>query len=193
MPNTFGAQLYDLGDPWAAAGDGNVPVMNMSTGEPSQPERLDCCFPPMVWENSTGTVGCPNATSSDPAMHKPCDDRYPCALPDPKTGKYSTACDAFKISKWPSRMQPQLVQENSPSGVPGVNFMGGIHPRLKRPVGRRLAYAAAKLLKKQRRQHKLTQGGGDEEEDGGALTGPTLAGCRYGTSSGSTGAFPYNP
>jgi sialate O-acetylesterase len=173
MPNTFGAQVYDLGDPWAAAGDGNVPFMNTSTGKPSEPERLNCCFPPMAWENSTGTPGCPNATDKDPAMHTPCGDRYPCALPDPKTGKYSAACVAFDISLWPAGMQSiaKLVQQNSPSGVPGVNFMGGIHPRLKRPVGKRLAYAAAKLLKMQ--QHKLTQG---------ALTGPTLAGCSYGSN-----------
>ena len=76
MPGTFGAQVYDLGDPWAAANDGNVPVMNMTTGKPSQPERLACCFPPMAWEKSTGTPGCPNATDKDPAMHIQCGDRY---------------------------------------------------------------------------------------------------------------------
>jgi hypothetical protein len=108
-----------------------------------------------------------------------------------------------------------LSRDNNPSGVPGVNFMGGIHPRLKRPAGkrcekrifctilclnmifyqnrlgtsigkalkkkcvcRRLAYAAAKLLKQQEQDdQKLTQG---------ALTGPTLAGCRYGPSSSSS-------
>jgi hypothetical protein len=43
----------------------------------------------------------------------------------------------------------KLVRANDPSGIPGNNFMGGIHPRLKRPVGRRLAYAAARMLKKQ--------------------------------------------
>ena len=47
-----------------------------------------------------------------------------------------------------------------------------VHPRLKRPVGKRLAYAAAKLLKGQ--QQELIQG---------ALTGPTLAGCSYGSGS----------
>ena len=30
-----------------------------------------------------------------------------------------------------------LSRDNNPSGVPGVNFMGGIHPRLKRPAGKR--------------------------------------------------------
>ena len=40
-------------------------------------------------------------------------------------------------------------------------YMGGIHPRLKRPVGVRLATAAFSLVY-----------GGD-----GAVTGPTIAGC----------------
>jgi len=38
-------------------------------------------------------------------MQKQCDDRYPCALPDPKTGKYGTACDAFDLSLWPPGMR----------------------------------------------------------------------------------------
>ena len=44
---------------------------------------------------------------------------------------------------------------------------GGIHPRLKRPVGRRLAVAAVALL------HRATT----PPAEGGALTGPTIAGC----------------
>ena len=33
MPNVFGAQVYDLGDTWANANDGNAYVLNQSTGE----------------------------------------------------------------------------------------------------------------------------------------------------------------
>ena len=47
-----------------------------------------------------------------------------------------------------------LVRENAPSGIKASNFMGGIHPRLKRPVGRRLAISYMGLIA------------------GGAVTGP---------------------
>ena len=46
--------------------------------------------------------------------------------------------------------------------------MGGIHPRLKRPVGHRLAIAAAALL-----------------HGKGPLTGPTISGC---SSAGAAAA-----
>ena len=49
----------------------------------------------------------------------------------------------------------------------------------KKCVCRRLAYAAAKLLKQQQEQD-------DQKRTQGALTGPTLAGCRYGSSSSSS-------
>ena len=60
------------------------------------------------------------------------------------------------------------MRKNAPSGVIANNFMGGIHPRLKRPVGRRLAYAAVQLIPQYRSVAKTS---------GTAKTGPTLAGC----------------
>ena len=57
-----------------------------------------------------------------------------------------------------------LIRANNPSGNPGVNFMGGIHPRLKRPVGRRLAVAAQALISSKGKQ---------------PLTGPTIVGCTH--------------
>lgn len=66
------------------------------------------------------------------------------------------------------------------------------HPRLKRPVGRRLAYAAARLLKQQQREHDITLGlaqpGAFFEEDG-AVTGPTIAGCRYSNTADAGAAL----
>ena len=53
--------------------------------------------------------------------------------------------------------------------------MGGIHPRLKRPVGRRLAVAAVALLH--------PSGDGPPTP----LTGPTIAGCRYEAAAGGGG------
>jgi hypothetical protein len=121
MPNSFVAQVYDLGDPWAAKEKG------WSGGDPMN-----------------------------------------CSLPDPATEKYGVNCTRWNSSNWSAGMQPyaDLIRTNSPSGNPGVNFMGGIHPRLKRPVGHRLAVAAASLM------HEKTP-----------LTGPTIAGCQL---SGST-------
>jgi hypothetical protein len=55
--------------------------------------------------------------------------------------------------------------------------MGGIHPRLKRPVGRRLAVAAASMM------HAT---GGDVSASALPLTGPTIAGCSYGSSTANT-------
>jgi hypothetical protein len=95
------------------------------------------------------------------------------------------------------------VKRNSPSGLAGNNCMGSIHPRLKRPVGRRLAYAAARLLKLQQKQQLRATalaasgegsrlGSADDEaftgEDDGAFTGPTIAGCSYTATTAATAA-----
>ena len=97
-------------------------------------------------------------------------DDQNCSLPDVSTGNYGRNCTKWDPSGWQAAVKPlaALIRANNPSGVPGVNFMGGIHPRLKRPVGRRLAVAAAALLAK-----KIP------------LTGPTISGCRHTTSKGN--------
>ena len=56
--------------------------------------------------------------------------------------------------------------------------MGALRVLQKRPVGRRLAIAAGRMLKKQ----SLIQLGVHSPEllpPSGAMTGPTIAGCRY--------------
>ncbi|GAB5359373.1 hypothetical protein AAMO2058_000538400 [Amorphochlora amoebiformis] len=121
MPNTFGAQVYDLEDPWAVV------------------------------------------LGRDP---------YNCSLPDPNTGKYGKECKPFpKPDKWSKELRylAPLVRNNSPAGIPGSAYMGGIHPRDKRPVGERLALSAIQLL------HPETQ----SSLHGLAGTGPTLVGCKY--------------
>ena len=50
-------------------------------------------------------------------------------------------------------------------------YMGGLHPRLKSPVAKRLAQA----------YYNLAMGGT------GALTGPTIAGCRVAASGPGPG------
>jgi hypothetical protein len=64
---------------------------------------------------------------------------------------------------------------------PICHVRGGIHPRLKRPVGRRLAYAAARLLKQQQREQDVTLGLAQPADllDDGAITGPTIVGCSH--------------
>lgn len=172
MPNTFGAQLYDLGDPWAPAGEGNRRVMNQTACDqgkcvpaltPDGKQILDCCWP--------GYTNCTDPTTGNPM--KPCTDKYNCSLPIPETGKYGAQCLNWTNTDFLPTMQVVApdVRQNSPSAIPGNNFMGSIHPRLKKPVGQRLAYAAARLLKQQER------GGRTAATGAGAYTGPTISGC----------------
>eukprot|EP01062_Namystynia_karyoxenos_P063041 TRINITY_DN5586_c1_g1_i8.p1 TRINITY_DN5586_c1_g1~~TRINITY_DN5586_c1_g1_i8.p1 ORF type:complete len:836 (+),score=174.70 TRINITY_DN5586_c1_g1_i8:78-2585(+) len=97
----------------------------------------------------------------------PARDKHHCALPDPKTGQYGAECSKWDSSAWAPALRPYLplVRNNSPSGIAGNNFMDGIHPRLKRPVGTRLAQAYMAL------------------RHGGTATGPTLSGCTVRNSS----------
>eukprot|EP00937_MAST-01D_sp_MAST-1D-sp2_P001328 g1328.t1 len=138
LPHSFLAQAYDIGDPWAALGDG-------------------------------GSAG------ADP-QH--------CALPDPRTGRRGANCSAWHVPAARTALAPleALIRKNAPSGVPGNNFMGGIHPRLKRPVGRRLALAGlAQMLKRDRRDNAAAAGALAAL---GAETGPTIAGCRRARGGG---------
>jgi hypothetical protein len=64
--------------------------------------------------------------------------------------------------------------------------MGGIHPRLKRPVGRRLAVAAASMMHATAAASGAAGGGGDVSASALPLTGPTIAGCSYGSSTANT-------
>ncbi|CAK0871817.1 unnamed protein product [Prorocentrum cordatum] len=142
LPYTFGAQAYDLEEPWSMVGDGN----KQEDGE------LLCCFDG------------PDCGHSP--QHPPCPDKLNCSLPDISTGRYGDNCSEWDSSLWSPALKPLegAVRANSPSGIPGNNFMGPIHPRVKRPVGRRLALAAARQLV--------------GEAGSGAWTGPTISGCR---------------
>ena len=148
MPNTFGAQLYDLGDPWSSAGDGNRPIINQSNGQPAQPITRSCCLAPQKAFNWTGDgPGCPNVNATEPFMRKACYDKFGCALPDPITGKYGPLCAKFDLASWPAEMQSvaKLVQQNAPSGEPGVNFMGEDLDTRRSP-GTRISNSLAQTL-----------------------------------------------
>lgn len=149
LPNTFGAQVYDLPEPWANVGDGDQP-------------KKHCCY-----EYAKGV--CPKGKGAPNV----CGDIYNCSLPSVETGKYGTECVDWASPAFAAKWHPAVenmkavVRLNSPSGHPGARFMGAIHPRLKRPVGRRLAVALLALT-------GVTKG---------AAQGPTLASCAvYGTA-----------
>lgn len=143
--------MYDLPEPWANVGDGNK-------RDPDDPSVLKCCYVPPGADKKTF---CPNKKD------KVCPDAHNCSLPSPQSGKYGARCTAFDSpafeARWPKSLAPlaPLIRRNSPSGHAGMNFMGAIHPRLKRPVGRRLAAALVAL----------------RGASSGARTGPTLSGC----------------
>lgn len=77
-------------------------------------------------------------------------------------------CVPWSTNGWDSSLialAPAVERDITPS------FMGGIHPRIKSPVGRRLAHAL---------YH--SQMGGSA-----SFTGPTIAGCNFDASSGGGG------
>ena len=104
MPNTYLAQGYDIGDPWAQAGSQN------------------------------------------------------CSKPDPATGAFGPNCLPWDASNWDDALKPMYPYINS---TDTRYFMGPIHPRIKHPVGRRLAVAYKNLM---------LQGEN-------SFTGPTISGC----------------
>ena len=59
-----------------------------------------------------------------------------CARPDPTTHEYGASCSPWNASEWNPhvRREAPLVRNNS-----APFFMGPIHPRFKRELGRRLA------------------------------------------------------
>ena len=177
LPNTFGAQLYDLGDPWGHAGTGDGNELTAAGNE------TRCCADYQNCQHPAGNWTCTAAQNASNAAceargqtGKACSDRFYCANVNPATGKYGPECAAWNSSLWWGTLKQQepLVRKNAPSGIRALNFMGGIHPRLKRPVGRRLAAAVVNLVPDYR---EIKQGNAT------AGTGPTLSGCTRGSSS----------
>jgi hypothetical protein len=103
---------------------------------------------------------------SDPWESFDCDGQH-CSLPDPKTGTYGPNCVSpwTNLSKWDPVMlplAPMIRNDSTP------NFMGGIHPRIKPPVGVRLAQAFLNGIR------------GDGTK---AATGPTISSCSISSST----------
>eukprot|EP01060_Flectonema_neradi_P035146 TRINITY_DN637_c0_g1_i15.p1 TRINITY_DN637_c0_g1~~TRINITY_DN637_c0_g1_i15.p1 ORF type:complete len:687 (+),score=156.87 TRINITY_DN637_c0_g1_i15:46-2106(+) len=87
-----------------------------------------------------------------------------CSKVDPATGKYGPNCLPWNNDAWDADLKylyPAVKNNSAPF------FMGGIHPRIKSPVGRRLALA----------YYNSILGGT------GVFAGPTISGCQMSSDS----------
>ena len=148
MPNTFLAQAYDLGDIWADEGktanpscSTNVSIAGLDTcssGESAESLLLGAAQQEEGHQRATRGLCC----------------KCGALLADP------TRCDwNSTLSEWNTALRPLAPTMRNSSET--KSFMGPIHPRVKRPVGRRLAAALV----------ALSYGGV------GAVSGPTISGC----------------
>eukprot|EP00620_Florenciella_sp_RCC1587_P012536 CAMPEP_0182557330 /NCGR_PEP_ID=MMETSP1324-20130603/1268_1 /TAXON_ID=236786 /ORGANISM="Florenciella sp., Strain RCC1587" /LENGTH=813 /DNA_ID=CAMNT_0024769361 /DNA_START=135 /DNA_END=2573 /DNA_ORIENTATION=- len=89
-----------------------------------------------------------------------------CSVVDERTGAYGPDCADWAPELWNDDLQ--YITPNVRADTTDV-YMGGIHPRLKGPVGHRLAAAAMALV----------------YDGSGIVTGPTLSGCTVASDMGS--------
>ena len=113
MPNSFVAQVYDLGDPWAAKEKG-------WTGGEATYSKLRVTFTSGPNHRHTDSICC---HAGDPEN---------CSLPDPTTGRYGPNCTAWDKSKWSPGMQAYapLIRQNAPSGGSSVEVACSFIERL---------------------------------------------------------------
>jgi hypothetical protein len=156
--------LVPFGVVTLAAGTSEGSTRNMAGMRWSQ----SCNFGVMPNEACPNTFIAQAFDISDPWQTYDCDGQH-CSLVDPATGKYGPQCadPLTDLSRWDAVMLPlaPLVRKDSTP-----SFMGGIHPRLKPPVGERLAQAFLNGIR------------GDGSKP---FTGPTIAGCTASLSDNS--------
>ena len=156
MPRTFVAQAYDLNDPWCAP----VAPSPVRKGV-AETELAMVCRAPVNKDSFAPASIC----SMNSSLPKSCtytnngtEEPLPCCECGPDMA--SKRC-VWNVSEWNRDLAPLAALARNSSDTP--QFMGSLHPRLKEPVGRRLA---ASLV-------SLHYGGN------GTVTGPTLSGCTY--------------
>ena len=125
----FGAQLYDIGEPWGSS-DGNKRALNTtvcntclhrdvraSLNAKGQ-QQLSCC-----WHGTNWTDG--NCTDPRGGTQQPCTDVWNCSLPIPETGEYGSMCLEWSEADLLPSLQhlAKWMKLNTPSGIPGNNFM----------------------------------------------------------------------
>jgi len=168
LPYTFGAHAYDLQEPWFFVGDGNPAPLPQDEVAEGKDDDYPCCF------------------AANPTCRGDlCPDQYNCSLPSFETHRYGKECAEWPPeSSWLQSLWPysELIRNNSPSQIPGNNFMGGIHPRLKRPLAKRLALAALNLYRGG--SSSLSSSSSSPYSSSSSTktlagSGPTIAGCRY--------------
>ena len=137
MPNTFVAQAYDLNDPWAGVNDDPFAKQSVCSNNSSIP--YSC-----TWTNK-GTM-----------------TPLPCCECGPDMA--SPMC-VWDPSQWNRALSPLAPLVRNSTATP--QFMGSLHPRLKYPVGRRLALGLV-----------ATAYGGSN-----TVTGPTISGCTFDNAS----------
>lgn len=125
LPNTFGAQLYDIADPWGKSGTGDGNRLN------DYNNATRCC---KTWEQCnpircTAEQNATNAKCMAAGQQDACTDARYCANPDPATGKYGPTCAQWNASLWWGTLASLegVVRKNAPSGIPALNFMGEHH------------------------------------------------------------------
>jgi hypothetical protein len=96
-----------------------------------------------------------------------------CNCGDPAVTNVSQAPECeWNVSQWNSALRPLAPLVRDDTATPF--YEGPIHPRLKRPVGRRAAQALKAL------EYTAGRGSGGSS---GPFTGPTISGCRYNNNS----------
>jgi hypothetical protein len=115
---------------------------------------------PWAWYSSHTSVCSTNASI-----------KHACGWTDKGTGETSGCCQCgpemassrcvWNVSSWNRDLAPLAPLVRNSTETP--QFMGSLHPRLKEPVGRRLATSLMSL----------------HYEGSGTVTGPTIAGCKY--------------
>jgi hypothetical protein len=178
MNNTFLAQAFDLNDPWGdktCYGMGCCNQVRTATGKLALPPASSRAITMLFAHNCSlqylgpinpacvalkCDVPTPSGNLSQPCMKARCPPPFNSSNCDHATARAKlppTACDAYCA-----------VLHSTPV------YMGGIHPRLKRPVGERLGKAAFNQV----------YGGA------AAVTGPTISGC---TLVGGTLTVAFDP
>ena len=136
MPRTYVAQAYDLNDPWAGTNHNEFDLTSKTVCSLNASLPYSC-----AWRGTNGT--------SEPP---------PCCKCGPDFA--SKRC-VWNISEWNRDLAPLAPLIRNSTATP--QFMGSLHPRLKEPVGRRLATGLVAL----------------NYNGSGTITGPTIAGCKY--------------
>lgn len=133
LPHSFGAQLYDLGDPYGHSGTSDGNTLTPAGNETRCCATFqNCQHPAHNWTCTAEQNATNDACVAQGHRLQACSDKYYCANPNPATGSYSSQCAQWNSSLWWGTLKAvePLVRKNSPSGVVANNFVRRHHSRL---------------------------------------------------------------